>query len=178
MSLDSPSFEPSRDLMRIARFAVVTASYNEDLVERLCVATCQCLKDAGVRAEYVERYRVPGSNEIPYMLNMLSLTGEYDCLIGLGVVIAGDTQHHAMIEKTTASAIQQIALQSEIPCINGIITTETREQAQARANDKINRGREFALAAMCMAQYKIQMFERLDQLDYDGRSRRNTLENN
>lgn len=178
MSLDSPEFKPHSELMRVSRFAIVTAAYNASIVERLYESARAVLLEHAVPEHAIERHRVPGSNELPYVMHMLALTGEYDCLIALGVVIAGDTKHHEMIEITTANAIQRIGMVTEVPCINGIITTETREQAENRAGERINRGREFAMAAMCMAEHKHQLIERLDQLDIQDRARRSTMENN
>lgn len=178
MSLDKASFEPNREMARMCRFAIITAGYNPELVDSLYRATHDTLIKHGVNPQNVERHSVPGSNEIPYLANMLGLTGEYEGIIGLGVVIAGDTQHHEMIERTTAVAMQQIGMTTEIPVINGVITTETRAQAEARCGEKINRGEEFALAAMHMAQHKLMMIERLERLDMQDRARRNTLENN
>ncbi len=178
MSLDHFKFQPSSEFITVCRIGIVSAGYNRELVDNLLSSVLQTLEKHGVSRQNIDTYDVPGSNEIPYLLNMLAQTEEYDCLIALGIVIAGDTQHHEMIERTTAGAIQQIGLQSEIPVINGIITTNTQEQAEARAGAKINRGAEFAVAALCMAEHKILLSERLEMIDSEEFSRHKSLENN
>jgi 6,7-dimethyl-8-ribityllumazine synthase len=83
--------------------------------------------------------RVPGLGELPYVANMTASSGEVDCVIALGVVIAGDTPHHEIIAQSTAHALQDIAIRSEVPVINGIIvtnnlTSEPNNVAQVRCN--------------------------------------------
>lgn len=178
MSFESHSLEPSRAIASISRYALVTAAYNTPLVEALYARAEATLLEYGVLPENIERHPVPGSSEIPYVLNMLALTGEYDCLLALGVVIAGDTDHHAIIGQSTAVAIQQVGIQTEIPIVNGIIVANTPEQAEVRTRGEQARGREFALTALCMAAHKIECMERLDALDMEANKRRSTLENN
>jgi 6,7-dimethyl-8-ribityllumazine synthase len=169
MSQDKPNYDKvdGADLL----IALVAASYNQDLVDALVKRTKAGLKAAGVKEANLRVVKVPGSGEIPYAANMLALSGDYDCVIGLGVVVAGDTPHHEVIAHSTAKALQDVALRSEVPVINGIIVTNTRLQAEERCKGDLDRGTEFAQAALVMAQHRIQLGERLDQVDAEERAK-------
>jgi 6,7-dimethyl-8-ribityllumazine synthase len=163
MSLDRPDMT-SIDGAGL-RFAIVAARFNQRLVDDLLDNILRVLDDAGVAPEDVETIRVPGSHEIPYVAGMLAKGGEFDSIICLGVVIAGETPHHDIIAHGTAAALLRIGNDTEIPLINGIIVTNTLAQAQARCSGRINRGREFAQAALEMADLKRRLVHRLDQLE-------------
>jgi hypothetical protein len=96
---------------------------------------------------------------------MLAATGEFDCLIALGVVIAGATSHHDVIAYGTAYSLHSIGMQSETPVINGIITVENVEQGRERVSGERERGTEFARAALHMAAHKLRLVERLDAIE-------------
>jgi 6,7-dimethyl-8-ribityllumazine synthase len=144
---------------------IVAASYNGELVDALLARVVAVLRQHGVRERNIEVLRVPGSNEIPYVAHMLAATGEFDCLIALGVVVSGETSHHEVISYGTAYSLHSIGMQSEIPVINGILTVNSLEQAQERINPPRDRGAEFARAALHMARHKLQLVERLDELE-------------
>jgi len=144
---------------------IVAARYNGELVDALLDCVTKVLKQHGVRERNMEVLRVPGANEIPYAAHMLSATGEFDCLIALGVVLAGETTHHEVIAYGTAYSLHSIGMQSEIPVINGILTVSSLEQAGERIGGKRDRGAEFARAALQMAWHKIKLVERLDALE-------------
>jgi 6,7-dimethyl-8-ribityllumazine synthase len=169
MSQDKPNYEKvdGADLL----IAIVAASYNQALVDALVKRTTQGLKAGGVKEANLRIVKVPGSGEIPYAANMLALSGDYDCIIGLGVVVAGDTPHHEVIGHSTAHALQDVALRSEVPVINGIVVTNTRLQAEERCKGDLDRGTEFAQAALIMAQHRIQMGDRLEQVDAEERAK-------
>lgn len=154
------------------RFAVVAAGFNGELVEALLRRAQKTLRAAGVKEDAVRILRVPGSGEIPYAAFMAAMTGDYDCVIALGVVIAGDTPHHEIIAHSTAKALQDVCLRAEVPVINGIVVTNTREQAEARCKGDLDRGSEFARAALTMAMHRIELGERLDQVEDEERRRR------
>ena len=78
-------------------------------------------------------------------------SGDFDAVIALGVVIAGETPHHMIIGNSTAFALQEVALDCQVPVINGIVVAETRKQAEERTIGSIKRGVEFAEAALEMA---------------------------
>jgi len=99
---------------------------------------------------------------------MLAQTDEYDCVIALGVVLAGETNHHEHIAHATGIALQGIGIQSEVPVINGIIIANSREQAEARVFGEMDRGAEFAQAALEMAWHRVQLCDYLDALDEEA----------
>lgn len=133
------------------RFAVVAARFNEELTNALFDDVLATLRCAGVAAENIKTVRVPGSGELPHMSNLLASTGEFDAVVALGVVIAGETPHHMIIGDSTATALQSVSLANQVPVINGIVVTNNKEQAQARTIGSIRRGVEFAEAALEMA---------------------------
>jgi len=169
MSQDKP--QPTDIDGRDLWIAIVAARYNGDLVDTLLERARRTLRDAKVPQAQITVIRVPGSAEVPYAAHMLAMTGEHDCVIGLGVVIAGDTPHHEVIGHSTAHALQEVALRSEVPVINGIVVTNTRLQAEERCKGDLDRGTEFAQAALIMAQHRIQLGDRLEQVDAEERAK-------
>jgi 6,7-dimethyl-8-ribityllumazine synthase len=169
MSLDKPT--PDAIDGAELRFAVVSAGYNGELVQALRKSVVRGLRAAGVPSAGIVHLDVPGSGEIPYAAYMSAMSGDYDCVIALGVVIAGDTPHHEVIAHSTAQALQDAAIRSEVPVINGIVVTNSREQAVARCQGQLDRGAEFAHAALAMARHRIALGERLDQVEDEERKR-------
>lgn len=150
MSLDQPT--PLKIEAEGLCFGIVAARFNQRLVDSLLEQAVNTLKKAKVNEDDIDVVRVPGSYELPYAVKRMAASGDYDCIIALGLVIAGDTTHHEMIAISTGTAFQQIAMDAEVPVINGVITVDSQEQAEDRCGKKINRGREFGLAALEMAQ--------------------------
>ncbi|MGF1485130.1 MAG: 6,7-dimethyl-8-ribityllumazine synthase [Opitutales bacterium] len=150
---------------------IVAASFNGELVEGLLSRVRLQLREYSVAPDNIDVRRVPGSAELPYAANMLATSGEYDCIIALGVVVAGDTPHHMIIAQSTASALQSIALSTQVPTINGIIVTENKAQARARTLGEIDRGTEFATAAVAMGREKLDLCEFLERLDAEDLER-------
>jgi 6,7-dimethyl-8-ribityllumazine synthase len=146
---------------------IVAARFNAGLVDALLARVLAVLKEHKVRERNIEVLRVPGANEIPYAAHMLAATGQFDALIALGVVIAGDTDHHTIIAQGTAYSLHSVGIQSETPVINGILTVGAAAQAQARISGPLDRGAEFARAALHMAWHKLRLVERLDALEDD-----------
>ncbi|NDV60833.1 6,7-dimethyl-8-ribityllumazine synthase [Puniceicoccales bacterium CK1056] len=134
------------------RVAIIAARYNFQMVNTLLESVLQTLDTCGVRQEDVETFRVPGSNEIPHAASMIAKTGAFDVIIGLGLVIAGETDHHTIITHATASALQSVGVRFEVPVINGIISVSNEKQAADRISGELDRGSEFAYAALEMAQ--------------------------
>jgi len=152
MSLDAPSpLSVSGARMRIG---IVAARFNAGLVDALVERAAATLVAAGVPAAAVETVRVPGSHEIPWAVQQLAASGRFDAVIGLGVLIAGDTNHHEMVGDAVAAALMRVSLDTRVPVINGVIVVNNLAQAEARATGPINRGREFAAAALEMAALK------------------------
>ena len=149
MSLSTP--EPLALNGAKLSFGIVAARYNPDLVEALLRKVLSELADAGVNEKRIEVVRVPGSHEVPVAAQWLAQSGKRDCVIALGVLIGGDTNHHEMVGQSVSQALQQVALSTHTPVINGVIVANTLKQAQARCLGSINRGAEFARAALEMA---------------------------
>lgn len=178
MSTDSPDPIIPDNMPDDLVFCIIAATYNHELVDQLTQRTIETLMEHGVSEENIDFIRVPGSNEIPYIANIQGLSGQYDCLIALGVIVAGDTKHDEIIANSTANAMHGISMTTEIPVINGIIHTETREQAEARVGSQIDRGSEFAHAAILMATHKRTLLARLDEIEARERIQRGKPENN
>ena len=136
------------------RIAVVAARYNEELADGLLARVLAGLRAAGVKEKNLTVVRVPGSHEVPVAAAILEAKTRADCVIGLGVLIGGDTNHHEMVGQSVSQALQTLALASGTPIINGVIVVNTLAQARARCTGKIDRGMEFARAALEMAALK------------------------
>jgi 6,7-dimethyl-8-ribityllumazine synthase len=132
-------------------FGVVAARFNADLTDGLLARVLAGLHAAGVKPAKITVVRVPGSHEVPWAAQALAARGRPDCVIGLGVLIGGDTSHHEMVGQSVSHALQRVALGARTPVINGVIVADTRAQAAARCTGRINRGAEFAAAALEMA---------------------------
>ncbi len=174
MSLDAP--KPLEIDGSELYVGIVAARFNGALVDALVKRVQTVLAEAGVRAANVQVERVPGANELPYMANMMAATRQYDVIVTLGVVIAGSTVHDEVIAHGTATAMHMIGVQTECPIINGILTVENDEQAEERVNGKLDRGAEFARAALEMATQKLKYTRLLDELDAEA-ARRDDLDN-
>jgi 6,7-dimethyl-8-ribityllumazine synthase len=129
-------------------FAIVAARFNARLVDALLARARETLEAAGASVDAV---RVPGSGEVPFAIHALAASSRYQAVIGLGVAIKGETDHHNHLAQATGYAMQRAAQVTEVPVINGIIVTDSEGQAEARTTGGINRGAEFAQAALEMA---------------------------
>lgn len=165
MSLSKPEI-PDIDASEMF-FSIVAARYNSDLVDGMIEQVLATLIKAGADKENIALMRVPGSNELPYAAYMNAVSQNFDCIIALGVVVAGETDHHSIIAQSTAAAFHTFSAQTETPIINGIVTAGTRAQAEARTTGNIDRGAEFARAAIEMARNKIKLQAFLDELEDD-----------
>ena len=149
MSLESPKPE-SVDGAPL-RVAVVAARYNERLVEALVRQVSAGVRAAGVVEANLTLDRVPGSNELPVAARLIAERRKPDAIVALGVIVRGDTIHYELIANASADALQRVALDARIPVINGIVVAENQAQAEARCLGEIDRGMEFARAAVEMA---------------------------
>jgi 6,7-dimethyl-8-ribityllumazine synthase len=136
------------------RIGIVAARFNEELVDGLLTRVLAGLRGAKVKDRGIEVMRVPGSHEVPWGANALAGSGKYDCVVALGVLIAGDTNHHEMVGESVSHALQSVAIATRVPAINGVIVVNSLAQARERCVGKINRGAEFAAAALEMAALK------------------------
>jgi 6,7-dimethyl-8-ribityllumazine synthase len=139
------------------KVGIAAACYNERLVGALLEQTVTLLKKQGVKAKAIEVVRVPGSNELPVAVKLLGKKQKPDVLIALGVIIRGDTIHYELISEAATNGLMHVALDLNIPVINGIVVAKKQSQAVERCTGKINRGAEFAFAALHMANLKKQL---------------------
>ena len=154
MSLDAP--QPLSIPAEGLRIGIVAARFNGALVDALLARAQARLAAAGVPPASVGTVRVPGSHEVPWAAGELAASGRFDAVIALGVLIAGDTNHHEMVGDAVAHALMRVSLDARVPVINGVIVVNTPAQAEARATGPIDRGTEFAVAALEMAALKKQ----------------------
>lgn len=121
------------------RIAIVWSRFNEELVRELVTACDRQLIELGVASADIDVVSVPGALEIPLALQALALERRgfagrrYDALVALGAVIRGDTYHFEIVANESARGIVDVQLETGIPIANGVLTTDTEEQARARA---------------------------------------------
>jgi 6,7-dimethyl-8-ribityllumazine synthase len=138
----------ARDL----RVAIVASRFNETVGKRLVAGAIDCLQRHGVSEEKLSVTWVPGAFELPAAAMRLARSGEVDAVVCIGVVIRGETPHFDYVAGSAAKGIAEASLHGTIPVVFGVLTTDTTEQAEARAGGKMgNKGFEAALAAIEMA---------------------------
>ena len=130
------------------RVGVVVSKFNAEIGERLLQSALKALADSGVVESAISIASVPGALEAPLALQRMAQTGDYDALVALGAVIRGETYHFEIVAHESAAGLASVQLELGIPIGNGILTTDTEAQAEARAETK---GRDAALAALEMA---------------------------
>lgn len=130
------------------RVAIVAGRFNANIGEGLLNACVGELLAKGVAAASILITKVPGALEMPLTLKALAESGKYDALIALGAVIRGDTYHFEVVSNEMAAGITRVQLDTNIPVANGVLTTNTDEQAEIRMDVK---GRECAQCAIEMA---------------------------
>ena len=133
------------------KIAIAAARFNERLVGPLLARVRARLSRSGVRERNIEVVRVPGSNELPVAARLLVDRRKPDAIIALGVIVRGGTIHFELIATAATSGLMDVALSSRVPVINGVIVAVNAAQARARCTGKIDRGAEFADAAVSMA---------------------------
>lgn len=134
------------------RFGIVVAKFNKFVTSKLLKSCIEGLTKYGVAGEDIEVVRVPGAFEIPLVARTLASTKRLDAVICLGAVIRGDTPHFDYISAEASRGIGQAAMDSDVPIIFGVLTTDTVAQAIERAEPrKFNRGGEAAKSAIEMA---------------------------
>ncbi|MFP4176548.1 MAG: 6,7-dimethyl-8-ribityllumazine synthase [Planctomycetota bacterium] len=132
-------------------FALVAARYNEIVSSRLIDGALDCLIRHGAVKEDIELFRVPGSFEIPVTAQKLAGSGKFDAVICLGTVIRGETPHFEFVASEAARGVGKAGMDSGVPVVFGVVTTDTVEQAVDRAGGRTgNRGAEAAESAIEM----------------------------
>jgi len=139
-------------------FAVCVATFYEDLAERLVNGAVEAFGEEGVAPTSVHTYEVPGAFELPLAAKWCADSGRFAGVACVGVVIRGETNHYDYVCAEAARGIQRAQLDTGVPCAFGVITCDTREQAEARAGgDKRDQGRNAAIAVMRMAELREQL---------------------
>ena len=144
--------DDERKTLSQLEFAVCVGRFYEDLAERLANGAAEGFAIGGVSEASVQEFPVPGAFELPLAAKLCAESGRFAGVACLGAVIRGETDHYDYVCAETARGIQQVALQTGVPCGFGVITCETMEQALSRAGgDKRDQGRGAALTVMKMA---------------------------
>lgn len=143
-------------------FGIVASKFNKFVTSRLLSECMKALTKAGARDEAIEVVRVPGAFEIPLVARQLARCGRFDAVICLGAVIRGETPHFDYISTEVSRGIMQASLESGVPIVFGVLTTNTVAQAIERADPvKLNRGADAATTAIEMT----NVMRLLDQTD-------------
>ena len=134
------------------KFAIVVARFNSFISEKLLEGALDSLIRSGAADADIDVVRVPGAFEIPLIAKKMAESQKYDALICLGVVIRGATPHFDVVVSEVSKGSAQVGLETGVPVLFGVLTTETIEQAIERSGTKAgNKGAEVAVAAIEMA---------------------------
>ncbi len=133
------------------RLGIVASRFNEELCAKLLQRAKAEATKLGIKELSVEQ--VPGALEIPLALQWMVQSGRFDCLAAVGCVIRGDTYHFEIVANESARGVMDVALESGIPVANGILTTDTEAQAEAR----LDKGAEAVRAAVEMARLRAKI---------------------
>ena len=133
------------------KVGIVCARFNEFIVSKLLSGCEDGLLRHGVKPDDISVAWVPGAFEIPLITSKMAKSGKYDAVIALGAVIRGSTSHYDYVCNEVSKGIAAVALESDIPVMFGVLTTDTIEQAIERAGTKAgNKGSECAQGAIEM----------------------------
>jgi 6,7-dimethyl-8-ribityllumazine synthase len=143
------------------RVAIVVAKWNDFVTERLRTGAIDALEKAGVAADAITTVRVPGAFEIPIAAQHAAESGRFDAIVCIGCVIRGETPHFEYIASAVAHGITAAASATGVPMAFGVLTTNSAEEALARAGEGTsNKGHEAAVAALEMADVVSQLMVR------------------
>ena len=133
------------------KVGIVASRFYEFIVSKLIGGACDALVRHGVKDEDIELAWVPGAFEIPIIAKKMAESGKYDAVLCLGAIIKGATSHYDLVCAETSKGIAQVGLQTGVPTLFGIVTTDTIEQAIERAGTKAgNKGYDAACSAIEM----------------------------
>lgn len=134
------------------KFCIIISRFNDFIGSKLLSGAIDELKRHGVQEENIDIVKVPGAFEIPLAAMKFAKTQKYNAIITLGAIIRGATAHFDYVSAELSKGIAQVSLQTEVPVIFGVLTTENIEQAIERAGTKAgNKGADAAKAAIEMA---------------------------
>ncbi len=154
-----PKFHEAKLIAEGKKFALVVSRFNDFITDRLLSGALDALVRSGAADKDLEVVKVPGAFEIPLVAKKMANTKRFDAVICLGAVIRGSTPHFDYVSAEVSKGVAMVGMESEIPIIFGVITTDTIEQAIERAGTKAgNKGWSAAIAAVEMA----NLFELID----------------
>ena len=134
------------------KVGIVVARFNEFITSKLLGGALDALHRHEAKDEDIDMAWVPGAFEIPVVAKKMAESGKYDAVIALGAVIRGSTTHYDYVCNEVSKGVAQVGMQTGVPTIFGVVTTENIEQAVERAGTKAgNKGTDAAMAAMEMA---------------------------
>ena len=134
------------------KFAIIAGRFNDFITDKLVGGALDALIRSGALDEDIDIVKVPGAFEIPLMAKKMVSIDKYDAIICLGAVIRGATAHFEYVSSEVSKGIALVSIESQIPVMFGVITTDTIEQAIERAGSKAgNKGFESAMSAIEMA---------------------------
>lgn len=144
------------------RIAIVVARFNQNITQKLLDGALACLKEYGASDDSITVAYVPGSFELPIAAKAFAETGDVNAVICIGAVIRGETAHFDYVSSAAAEGILQVSLETDVPVIFSVLTTENLQQAQDRScdhyssdlthgNGQENAGYKGALSAIEMA---------------------------
>jgi len=134
-----------------AKYAVLVSRFNDFVTSKLLSGCIDTLQRHGVAEDNVEVVWAPGSFEIPVLTQKLAASGRYDAVICLGAVIRGGTDHYQYIAAEVTKGVAAASMSTGVPCIFGVLTCDTIEQAVERAGTKAgNKGSDAAVSAIEM----------------------------
>ncbi|MBW6519649.1 MAG: 6,7-dimethyl-8-ribityllumazine synthase [Desulfoarculaceae bacterium] len=140
------------------KFAIIVARFNSFISEKLLEGALDTLVRSGALDEDIDVARVPGAFEIPLIAKKMAASQKYDAVICLGVVIRGATPHFDVVVNEVSKGSAQVGLETGVPVLFGVLTTETIEQAIERSGTKAgNKGAEVAVAAIEMANLLVNL---------------------
>jgi 6,7-dimethyl-8-ribityllumazine synthase len=135
-----------------ARFAIVWSRFNYPVVRKLLEGAESCFAEHGAAEDAVYVVEVPGAWELPYAAQRLAQSGRFDAVVALGAVIRGGTPHFDYVSEGTALGLGRVSLDTGVPVVFGVLTTDDDAQAFDRAGGSHgNKGRDAALTAIEMA---------------------------
>jgi 6,7-dimethyl-8-ribityllumazine synthase len=134
------------------RFAIVRATFYEELAQRLTAGAMKAFREEGLDDGEVDTFEVPGAFELPLAAKTCAESGRYAAVVCLGTVIRGETDHYDYVCAAAAYGLELAQIQTGVPCAFGVLTVENREQALARSGgDKRDQGYNAARTAIEMA---------------------------
>lgn len=147
-----PKLREAKLLAEGKKFSIIVSRFNDFITDRLTAGAVDALIRCGAKDDDIEIVKVPGSFEIPLLAQKVAQKGNCDAVICLGAVIRGATPHFDYVSAEVSKGIAAVAMESKIPVIFGVVTTDTIEQAIERAGTKSgNKGWSAAISAVEMA---------------------------